>query len=882
MELHVGGLLVENLESRPRQVLQWLLRHPSEVVTKATLLNALWSAQADEQSLANAVSKLRKALAVESAHIVTVHGHGYKLDCTVERLVVGKAAVSRLALRTGMSVPRREHFILENQLGPSYGSEVWVARNARTREIRVYKFGLGEEQPNSLKREVTLWRVLRETLGERPDLATLLDWNFETPPFFVEYRHGGEDLARWAAEKDRMAALSLEERLALFLQIADAVAAAHSVGVLHKDLKPSNVLVAQRPDDTWQLRVTDFGSGRLLEQDRLEALGITRLGLTVTDSSPEESLSGTAFYIAPELLAGQPPTTQTDIFALGVILYQMAVADLRRPLVTGWENDISDALLREDIETATNGNPARRLASVAELAERLRTRESRRLQRQQSEDDKKRSLLAQDRLERSRLRRPWVIAVIVSLTLGLLASLWLYQDEKRAYARAEKEKARVQNISRFNESLFAAIDPISPDAARAAANRDTLSHLARRRDEYFGTDAETKAAIDLSLGNAYFGIGDYADAEKYQHESLELFRTTVGLGDVKALTGAYRLARTLDMETKHAQARALLDATDAAAGNRLSRASSLSLLAHWTRAGNALMQMQPAVALPEAERTERIRQEIAADDLAWLIRTRSDLAWCYVRIQRNAEALQALQELMQPTYTPQRIGVMDWAKAHLQYGLALRNEGHFAEAAKVMEDTRQQVQDLLGSEHYATGLIWSHVAAAYWAAGRWEPALEAARHAYQILRQAAGDDSQATLAARGDLAALEYLTGHGDRSLPELRQVYTDLSRTVGPDNALTEDVAFYLASALIDANQPQDAWNLAAMLTPAVLAAGDAGSLWDARLGGLKGQILLAQGHQAEAAPLLEKAIQELVRNQAPAWIVTPLQDADSAPTAR
>ena len=123
----------------------------------------------------------------------------------------------------------------------------------------------------------------------------------------------------------------------MFLHVVDAVTAAHSVGVLHKDLKPTNVLVAAMPSGGWLVRVTDFGSSRLLEPERLAELGITQLGLTMTASVLSDSGSGTPLYLAPELLTGAPPTVRSDVYALGVMLYQFLVGDFRKQLTPGWE-----------------------------------------------------------------------------------------------------------------------------------------------------------------------------------------------------------------------------------------------------------------------------------------------------------------------------------------------------------------------------------------------------------------------------------------------------------------------------------------------------------------------------------------------------------------
>ena len=78
-------------------------------------------------------------------------------------------------------------------------------------------------------------------------------------------------------------------------------------------------------------------------------------------------------YVAPEVLAGQSPTAASDVYALGVLLYQLTVGDFRKPLAPGWETDIADPLIREDIASAACGDAARRMKTAAEFAERLVT-----------------------------------------------------------------------------------------------------------------------------------------------------------------------------------------------------------------------------------------------------------------------------------------------------------------------------------------------------------------------------------------------------------------------------------------------------------------------------------------------------------------------------
>lgn len=231
-------------------------------------------------------------------------------------------------------------------------------------------------------------RLLRENLG--PDNAVampLLDANFTQPPFFLEMNYGGPNLRQWAEENNRLADLPTPQRLALFLQIAKAVAAAHRVGVMHKDLKPSNVLVGANPNLP-QALLTDFGSGRALDLERLKRLHLTDMSLVSEDGAPHGESSGqtkqtpgtTAMYLAPELQAGQTATLQCDVYALGIMLYQLMVGNLRRPLSTGWHREINDALLVDDITAATEGEPLRRLSSAQDLVQRLEALQGRRLE----------------------------------------------------------------------------------------------------------------------------------------------------------------------------------------------------------------------------------------------------------------------------------------------------------------------------------------------------------------------------------------------------------------------------------------------------------------------------------------------------------------------
>ncbi|MEM1042724.1 MAG: serine/threonine-protein kinase, partial [Bacteroidota bacterium] len=160
------------------------------------------------------------------------------------------------------------------------------------------------------------FRAERQILArlEHPHVARLLDGGVtgagalgrETPWLAMEFVDGTA-LTAYAEQ----AQISVEARVRLFLQVCEAVAYAHRNLVVHRDLKPSNILVAETERGEPQVKLLDFGIAKLLEDDSSEALKQT--GMQVM--TPE--------YAAPEQVRGEAVTTATDVYALGVVLYEL-------------------------------------------------------------------------------------------------------------------------------------------------------------------------------------------------------------------------------------------------------------------------------------------------------------------------------------------------------------------------------------------------------------------------------------------------------------------------------------------------------------------------------------------------------------------------------
>jgi WD40 repeat protein/class 3 adenylate cyclase len=349
----------------------------------------------------------------------------------------------------GLEVPMRERWFLKEKLGEGGYGEVWLAEHEKSKAMRVYKFCFDPENVRSLKREMVLFRLLKETLGHRKDIAEMIDWQFATAPFFLEseYSEGG-NLVEWIESKGDLKQIPIETRLELVAQMAVATGAAHSVGVLHKDIKPANILISEHLNKGMpQAVLTDFGIGLIMNKDALAEQGITMAGFTQTFEADEtmSTGAGTRLYMAPEVVEGKPSTTLSDIYSLGVILYQMASGDLTHTIAPGWERDIDDEFLRQDIAACVDGQPERRISSADALAERLRTLQQRREEHDENVRVHREALRATEIASRARLRRRQfslftAIGIFVTLVVGVIALREFQRAETQSALRSEAEE----------------------------------------------------------------------------------------------------------------------------------------------------------------------------------------------------------------------------------------------------------------------------------------------------------------------------------------------------------------------------------------------------------------------------------------------------------
>ncbi|MCU0757062.1 MAG: protein kinase [Xanthomonadales bacterium] len=352
----------KHLRRKELEVLALLAEAGGEQVPRSVFIEQVWQGNpiVGEQGLTDTISALRRSLLDtdrENPLILTIPRRGYQLRASI-RLISRDGGVAFVA---GTVIDGRPDWRLKQLLEQTDAHESWLAEDGRSR--RIFRFCRNEQQLRKLRREVVLMRYLREALASQEHVSTILDWQLEEPPYFLE-------LAAPACGNLRGVMLGksvpeLAERWCLMQEVAEALAAVHAAGVVHRALSPDSVLVDRRSGERVAL-LGEFGLAALDDRQRLAELGIDAEGLSLRTGL----LGPATAYTAPECVAGAPASAASDVYALGVLIAQTLRGDFQRLESSGFEDfpdDIAELLTR-CLATDPTVRP-----TAAELAAGLKT-----------------------------------------------------------------------------------------------------------------------------------------------------------------------------------------------------------------------------------------------------------------------------------------------------------------------------------------------------------------------------------------------------------------------------------------------------------------------------------------------------------------------------
>jgi eukaryotic-like serine/threonine-protein kinase len=862
--LSVHGEVVD-LEIKPLELLLELLRRPGEVLTKDELMEAVWPATiVVEGSLTTAISKLRKALKDDDQTLlVTAPRIGYRLAASVETAIAEPQAAPDLALKEGQAAPGRPQWRLVRPLGPSRANEVWLAEHEKTGEPRVFKFANDASFLRNLKREVAISRLIHASLGERADFAPALEWNFAVQPFFVEIAYRGQDLPGWALARGGIGAVTLSERLNLAGQVAATVASAHELGVLHQDLKPANVVVSGDGVAGWKTAVVDFGNAEVVD-----AVSLVHLNITYEELEPGSGSTGgrggTPLYLAPERLAGAPPSVRSDIYSLGVMLYQLTVGDLSRPLAAGWENDIADPLLREDIAAAASGDVERRLANAGELAERLKTLEARRQARAEAQVAAERSAELEKQLARARVRRPWVIAAVSALAFGIMGSTALYAE-----ARHERDMARRQSRIAEQINLFLANDLLARSNPFKSGKTDetlvsAVTQAAPQIDRRFPTEPDVAARLHGTIARALDRRDDWDEARREYQRAAELWRRAEGPASVHAhianLQQAMMEARTYKAGSLEA-AKAIVAREEPLVAKIRAPGPELPV---WLASARGMIALVSDDAREAAKQFDLAYKGAEADpadfDIGQRLTFLQRLAFSHVRLGEGPQA-EALFRRLANAYGalegPEGANVL---QVRLNLAQALMIQGKYAASVAEADVVYPKLLLALGPDHQLTLQALSTRAQSHGAQEHWDAAIADTEKVHAVAVRTVGASSFYGIASLTDGATAKCRAGRLDEGLRDIARARA-AAHAGFAGSALEMAVDFTWAECLILGKRFGEAETHLTGIKPEVVAQLAADPDWGAGLDVARAEIALSRGDKAAARPLLSKAAKAMTK---------------------
>jgi DNA-binding winged helix-turn-helix (wHTH) protein len=853
--LTLRGQRIE-LEGKPLLVLLELLIHAGETVTREELLDAVWpDVHVVEASLTTAISKLRKAIDdADGAVIQTVPKIGYRLAAPVQITDAPAHAPVRFDFSPGDAVPGRPQWRLETVLGDPEARDVWRAVHEKSGEVRVFKFADTGDRLGALRREVTLYRVLRRALGDDHPGVELLEWNFDHRPYWIESRDSGLELEAAvssldAENDDTPAMLHLAETL------CRAVAAAHGAGVLHEDLKPSNILVATKEDGASVVRLADFGNGRLLDSAVLAQLNISG---DLGDDVDNSSRGGTRSYMAPELLRGEAPSVGSDVYALGLIVLQLVTRDFSQTFAPGWETRVQDDLLREDIAAASASDPTHRLRDAGALADRLATLSERRAAEAERREADARLRQLEARESTRRARRPAMIAAATAIAAGV--ALAVGGGVMALHQRNEARQALALSEASY---AFLADDVLgSPDPTRASQAEEPLVDAIVRAggaiDHRFAGQPLIAARLHASLARAFDQRSDYPRAFNFYNSADGQFRRA-GHGDSEdAIINRLQWATAEALSTREGgidSARRRVDAEDA----RINATGPDDELRFWRDAARA------HIALAQSNGPEALARFAAAR--AWAeahpdhftpvqrINIAQRYAFMLMRMGETAQAEPILKRLAGEMTAIQGADHPDTLLLRLNLAQAQMLLHHHEAAVEAFNALLPVMERRLGRDHRHTLLL---LAARQQSLGSLGLYAEAAADGDRVWRAAEAKDgagSFAAVAGRTDTGINQCRAGATTSGLELIRAAHKAVRVSGVGAPALENAVRAALADCLIIAGRHREAAPLLTDIDRTAVSQLVGDPNWGAGIDLLLAEIAWVEGRRSEAETLLARA---------------------------
>jgi len=636
-----------------------------------------------------------------------------------------------------------------------------------------------------------LWRFERESQVlarlQHPGIAQIYEagaaeTGFGPQPYFaMEFIHG-VPLGEYAEARK----LGTRQRLELMAKVCDAVEHAHQRGVVHRDLKPANILV----DHDGQPKILDFGVARATDSDA-QATRQTDVG----------QLVGTLAYMSPEQVTADPLDldTRSDVYALGVILYELLgnrlpyqlshqLHESARTIRDQEPERLSsiDRSYRGDVETivakALEKDKARRYPSAAALAGDLR-----RYLTDQPITARPASTGYQLRkfARRHKALVSAAAAVFVVLVAGIAVST-------REAVKARQAEQTAQAVSDFLQNdLLAQASAATQSSPNKKPDPDlkvrtALDRAAARITGKFNAQPEVEAAIRFTIGRTYTDLGLYPEARNQLERALELQRRILGAENPRTLQTQARLGHTVFLQGKYPEAVALLDPA-LAVQRRVLGADHPDTLSSMALLGNVYYwQGKYAQAASVMSQNLEIRRRVFGPDSHDTIKVVNGLASAYHMMGKYAQAealfsgaVEAERRLLGPEH-PETLGAMN------NQALNFESQGKYAEAEALDTQILESRRRVLGPEHPDTLGVMVNLANVYSDQGKRVEAKALYIQALEAQRRVLGPEHLMTLRSMNNLANIYNAEGSYQQAETLFSQALKIDRRVLGAEHSET------------------------------------------------------------------------------------------------
>jgi serine/threonine-protein kinase len=713
---------------------------------------------------------------------------------------------------------------LVSQIGQGGMGSVWLARRSDGRfegqaALKLLNASsIGRAAGERFEREGQILARLRH-----PHIAHLIDAGVSEAgqPYLVLEHVDGRNIDGYSDA----ASLDVEARVRLFLDVLDAVGHAHANLIVHRDVKPSNVLVTR----DGRVKLLDFGIAKLIESETA--------GATATALTREGGALLTPEYAAPEQVSGGAITTATDVYALGVLLYVLlagrhpagdahkppaemvkailasdpprmsqAVAPIRDPEPETIEiadrratsPDRLQRLLHGDLDTIVakclKKNPQERYASVVALAEDLR-RYLDHLPIGARPDTL--AYRAAKFVRRHRLPVALASLAVVAGAAGLAGTITQARRATRQAALAKEQAARAEAVRDFLFTVFKEAEPGVP-GRRPPSVLDVVKDAVRAARANTSMNALARAELLTELGGVLGSQGDVAGSREVLEETSRDSERRLGRKSEATLQAGRALAEALILDGEHAQSRALLDdllqRTPEGLASVRGQVLMLSAYLH-------ALRLEGDAALSQArEAVELCRKACPHDELVNALTALASAQHTLSQAEASLVTWEEILELERKRYGPSHMRVANvlagMARALSKLGRLERAEDGIRQALAIDEA-------VLAPDDWRRYNHLNALMTVLRARRDYPGALQAARDALRIARAAHGDSHPEVAMALNAVGWLLTVSGEYREAASLLKQGLRLRERTDGPDGLQTAIMRGNYGDALARSGDP-------------------------------------------------------------------------------